>query len=325
MAEPSAAPPPPAEPRAGLALVQALYSRLAGHARLRHLQLLVALDERGSIARAASQLHLSQPAATQALAELERIIGMRLFERHARGVRATPAGRALLAAARGALSGVRESAAALAALSQGASAALRIGAIPAAAQALVAARLAAFCSARPGVHVDLLEDSGSRLLPMLVAGSLDAVFCRAPEELPAGCQFEALCDDEVVVVAARGHRLAARRGLSLADLHDSRWVVPPAQTQLRQIFDTLVARTSPQALFQVATTSLPVIELLLLQSGVVALVPASLTGVLAAKARLCLLDVAFPGPLPPVGWAFHGAQAPPLLRELIEPGRCGGG
>lgn len=66
---------------------QVLYARLARHARLRQLQLLVALQQCGSVLQAAASLHMSQSAATQALAEMERVLGVRLFERHARGIR----------------------------------------------------------------------------------------------------------------------------------------------------------------------------------------------------------------------------------------------
>jgi molybdenum-dependent DNA-binding transcriptional regulator ModE len=70
-----------------------LYSRLAKHVRLRQLQLLVALQQCGSVVQAAATLHMSQSAATQALAEMERVLDIRLFERHARGIRPTLAGR----------------------------------------------------------------------------------------------------------------------------------------------------------------------------------------------------------------------------------------
>lgn len=70
-----------------------LFSRLAKHVRLRQLQLLLALQQCCSIAKAAAHLDMSQSAATQALAELERVLDLRLFERHSRGIRPTQAGR----------------------------------------------------------------------------------------------------------------------------------------------------------------------------------------------------------------------------------------
>ena len=64
-----------------------LLSRLMAGTRLRHLHLFIKLVELGNLKRSAEALHMSQPAATQLLADLERLVGVRLFERHARGVR----------------------------------------------------------------------------------------------------------------------------------------------------------------------------------------------------------------------------------------------
>ena len=73
-----------------------LYARLLGRARLKHLQLVVHIGELHSLQKAASAIGLSQPAATHALAEFEALLGTPLFERHARGMRPSPAGLALL-------------------------------------------------------------------------------------------------------------------------------------------------------------------------------------------------------------------------------------
>uniref|UniRef100_UPI0018EF23CA LysR family transcriptional regulator n=1 Tax=Paracoccus binzhouensis TaxID=2796149 RepID=UPI0018EF23CA len=63
---------------------------------LRHLRLLLAVAETGSITRAAARCHVSQPAVTQAIAKLERLAGQALFVRRSPGLFATPAGEALV-------------------------------------------------------------------------------------------------------------------------------------------------------------------------------------------------------------------------------------
>ena len=68
--------------------------------RLRHLELIDAIDTQGTLTRAALRLHLTQPAASRALQSLETALGIRLFHRGPRGMRATSAGRRLLHAAR---------------------------------------------------------------------------------------------------------------------------------------------------------------------------------------------------------------------------------
>ncbi|WP_373376147.1 LysR family transcriptional regulator [Cupriavidus nantongensis] len=300
------------------ALAKVLYTRLASHGRLRQLQLLMAVDDCGSIARAAGEMHMSQSAATQALAELERIFGTQLFERHARGIRPTPAGRALIAAARGVMARLQQAAESLAAIRQGASTALRIGAIPAASGALIAPLLGAFYEKHPEVHLELQEDSGAALLPQLAGGNLDAVFCRTPQRLPASLVFEPLLDDDVVILAAPSHALAGRRDLPLAALADARWVLPAASIQLREVFETVVLGALPEAKwFPVSTLSLPALEGLLQQPGAVTLIPRSVSAGMLAGARVCRLDVALSVPLSPLGVAHAAQHAPGLLQDFL--------
>jgi len=66
-----------------------LHERLLARLRLRHLKLVEALATHSHLRRAAEAVHISQPAATQMLRELESLFGMPLFERHARGMRIT--------------------------------------------------------------------------------------------------------------------------------------------------------------------------------------------------------------------------------------------
>lgn len=301
-------------------LSRTLYARLAAHARLRQLQLLVAVDETGSIARAAARIPMSQSAATQALGELERIVDMALFERHARGVRPTPAGRALIAAARGAMAGLLDASESLAALRQGATAALRLGAIPAAAAALIPSLLARFSQTRPEVHLEVIEEGGLSLLPALFAGSLDAVFCREPKELPAEFVFERLLDDAVVVLAGVADARFGRTGLTLADLAEARWVLPPAGIQLREAFDAVVLAALPgAACLPMSTMSLPVLEAMLQQPGTVSLMPRSICASLLAGGRVRQLDVAIDTRIAPLGVAHLREGAPEALKALLAP------
>lgn len=315
MVNPAPAIPPGAE--GGLAAV--LFSRLAAQGRLRQLQLLVEIEDCGSIARAAARLHLSQPAATQALAELERLLELRLFERHARGVRVTPAGRVLLGAARGMVASLREAAEAMAAMRAGAPAALRLGAIPAASTALMPGLLAEFSVIHPDVHLELHEDHGDRLLPQLTGGTLDALFCRQPAALPPGFVFEPLVEDAIHVLADASHPLAGRRGLALADLAPALWLLPSPRTQLREVFERVVRAALPQLrCLPVSTLSLPLLEGLLRRPGAVALVPASLGAALESRARVTRLDVDVGARLDPLGVSYDGQRVFPLLSECLS-------
>lgn len=296
-----------------------LYSRLTKHVRLRQLQLLVALQQCGSVVQAAATLHMSQSAATQALAEMERVLDIRLFERHARGIRPTLAGQTLVDTVRGVLAALEEVAESLAAIRRGAAAALRLGAIPAAALAILSPLLARFYAEHPEVHVDVHEDASTRLLSQLLGGGLDAVFCREPALLPGPFVFEPLLADTAVVVAARSHALAGRRDVPLQALTGARWVLPTVNIAVRGIFEAEVLQALPDApWFPVSTVSLPILEGLLSQPGAVALVPLSIAPGLQTHARVCRLDVRLTGRLAPLGVVCRRDQAPALLTEMLS-------
>jgi len=319
--------PPPTDPTEG----RLLFSRLARHARLRQLQLLVALLQGGSVVKAAQHLDLSQSAATQALAELERVLDVRLFERHARGMRPTPAGQALAEAARGVLGTLEEAAHTLAALRRGASAALHLGSIPSAAYAVLAPLLSQFYVRQPQVYVDVQEADGARLLSLLAGGALDAVFCRQPALLPGPLVFQALLEDAAVVIAAPSHPLARTPRLPLAELAGARWVLPTSSIAVRDVFERVVRAALPDAQwFPASTLSLPVLQGLLAQHLAVTLAPRSILPALRQEgpsAAVCVLDVALPASslaLAPLG-VVHQRDAPPaLLQQMLAlwPGLC---
>ena len=136
----------------------------------------LAVAEYLNFRHAANALGVSLSSVSARVKTLEQDLGVLLFERHARGMRATPAGQALTDAARGVMSELEDVAETLAAIRLGASAALRLGSIPAAAHVILGPLLARFYVRHPQVHVDVQEGEGARLLPLLIAGALDAVF-----------------------------------------------------------------------------------------------------------------------------------------------------
>lgn len=296
-----------------------LFTRLVTYGRLRQLQLLVAVDECGSISRAATRLNMSQSAATQAITELERLVDMKLFERHARGIRSTAGGRTLLAAARGSMSRLLQSSESLAAIQRGATEALNLGAIPAAAHVIVSELLGAFCRSYPNVHTGLQEATTGRLVSQLVAGNLDAAFCRSPDNLPDGFIFHSLLDDDAVVIASSRHPLAGIDTLTLQSLVGARWIVPAVNLPLREIFDTLVLRALPDApLMQVSTISFPIVEELLQDLGTVTLVPRSVSTGMVKGNRVCRLDVPLFAFLPPLGIAYRESNMSAPMQSLLK-------
>ncbi|MEG0051690.1 MAG: LysR family transcriptional regulator [Comamonas sp.] len=296
-----------------------LFSRLTKQGRLRQLQLLVALQQCGSVLQAAVHLNMSQSAATQALAELERVLDMKLFERHARGMRPTVAGQTLIDAAHGMLAGLQEVSESLASIRRGAAAALRMGSIPAAAMSILSQLLPRFYEAHPQVHIDVHEDASTPLLSQLMASRLDVVFCRQPQMLPTAFAFEPLLLDAAVVIADVEHALVGRRDVALQSLRGARWVLPSFGIAVRSIVENEILPVLEDASwFPASTVSLPVLEGLLTQPGAVSLVPRSILPGLRTQGRVRVLDVRIAGGLPPLGAVYRIDRAPSLLLEMLR-------
>jgi DNA-binding transcriptional LysR family regulator len=102
---------------------------LRSNLKLRHLQLLVALDQFRHLGRASEFLSLTQPAVSKTLAEIERLFGVPLFERSTRGTEPTPYGNTVLRFARSVLADYERTRDELAAVAAGATGRVRVGAM----------------------------------------------------------------------------------------------------------------------------------------------------------------------------------------------------
>lgn len=297
-----------------------MYARLVAKARLRHLQLLVAIADERSIKRGAEDAGISQPAATQALAELERILEAPLFERHAKGMRQTAVGHELIPLVRNMLKTLRDGTDSVVALQEGATGLLRLGAITAVSSSMLGERVLGFCARHPKLRVEIIEGDGAHLLQELLSGSVNLVLGRRPQPMPQGLHFEYLRPDEAIVIAGPGHPLAGHPGLKLDDLMGFAWMRATKGLWVRGIFDDLFERAGkrPQ-LHQLSVGSLaPLIEILADKHSV-ALIPASL-GVTLCRWKLAVqLDVQLRtargelGVLCHVEWLEH-----PLHMEFID-------
>lgn len=255
-----------------------LYARLLAKGRLRHLQLLVSIADSGGVRRAAEQIGMSQPAATQALGDIEELLGTPLFERHVRGMRLTSAGRAVVPMARNTLSALRASADTVHALQAGASGVLRVGAIPAAASGLLCRMLPAFGARHPDLRIEVLEAPGEQLQADVMSGRVDLALCRRPAEAPvAPFAFAPLAPDVPWIVAGRRHPLIRKPRPTLDDLRAARWTLPVQGLGVRDVFDALFAPGVPApALHPISTTSLPLVLEILRRERVLSLIPRSL-------------------------------------------------
>ncbi|MFF5206450.1 LysR family transcriptional regulator [Streptosporangium sp. NPDC000396] len=194
---------------------------------LRHLRVLCAISDTGSLTRAATLLGTTQPALSAQLQRVERVIGGRLFERDRHGARPTPLGEFVLTRARTVLSGMDELLAGAAARPAGGP--VRLGGIDGPILVGLVDRLGDLLGGR---EVTSYADAAPRLLCDLVAARrLDAavVVDYVGHELrpvPPLCH-EPVAAEPVFVALASGHPLAGRPELDLSDLAGEAWVLSP--------------------------------------------------------------------------------------------------
>jgi DNA-binding transcriptional LysR family regulator len=209
--------------------------------RLRHLDLLVALVDAGTMRAAASRLNLSQPALSKMLAEVESAFGARLFERSPQGLAVNPLGQAVVYRARVIFAELARGKEEVDALRTGASGVLRLGTLSV--TAAVPRAIAQLRAQHPGARVQVQEGRVRDMIQRLLDGELDCVFgAITPEllnsELLPLLRPALLLKDELCVLCAEAHALAPRRRLAWADLQAVDWIAPPRDTLVRQALMT---------------------------------------------------------------------------------------
>src|SRR3954462_6200864 len=180
----------------------------------RHLQLLVALDDHRNTGRAAEHLNISQPAVSKALGELQRGLGVKLFERTARGVSPTSYGECVVVHARTILeqlSAVREE---LRGLQSGVTGKVRLGALSATVHTLIPRSRALLKARAPRTNVFVREGPLEALLAELSLGRLDLIVGRLPYHHTRDMEEKVLSAHPVVLVTRPRHPLTRRRKLA---------------------------------------------------------------------------------------------------------------
>jgi len=189
----------------------------------RDLDYFAAVARHGGVRRAAEALDLSQPALSKALRRLEQSVGTRLVRRTARGVELTEAGAAVLVHARRVRLVHDDVVRAAGDIGRGNAGHVRIGTGSAMAHLLLPSACAVLAREARQVTVSISVSANDLLVPALRNGELDLVVSGIPAAPHEGLLHEHLYDDEFVVYASAGHRLASSARVTVADLTAERW------------------------------------------------------------------------------------------------------
>ena len=202
--------------------------------KARHMHLLVAIDTYRNLTQVADVTHVTVPAVSKALAELERGLGLTLFSRTAQGLVPTQYGECLIRHARDMLTILHQARDELKALSSGAEGKIHIGMLPASSSVLLPQALSLLKQRSPGTNVVVIEGTTASLLPDLWQGRLDLVVGRLPPPDTLGSfEEKELLEDPVTLVTGCHHPLARKKNLKWSDLNPYPWVLPPPGSILR--------------------------------------------------------------------------------------------
>ncbi|WNC71352.1 LysR family transcriptional regulator [Thalassotalea psychrophila] len=215
-----------------------LERHLVSRLKFKYLQLLVTVGEQRNIFKA-SQIHnMAQPAATKIIRDIESALNIELFDRSSRGVTPTLYGEVLIKHAKLILSQVKHASEELSSLQGGLTGRVTVGSLLAASATLLPNAIARLKKNRPNVSVSLREGTGDRLIKSLKIDDLDIMVGRIPEVPDQdGLTNEVLYHEPVVIVARADHPLQSRKNLTLHDLVDQQWILPPRETMLRSEID----------------------------------------------------------------------------------------
>jgi DNA-binding transcriptional LysR family regulator len=215
--------------------------RIGRRIKMRDLQLLDAVVRWGSIAKAATHLNLTQPAASKAIGQLERAFGVRLLDRSARGVEPTLYGRALLNRGVAIFDELRQGVTEIDFLADPTVGELRIGSTASIVTGFLSAVLDRLCRRHPRMVFHVTEASFRTLQERdlrerkvdLIIGPLPSSFADDATEV------EILFQESLSVVAGATNRWIRRRRIELAELVEEPWTLPPPDSP----GDSLVADT----------------------------------------------------------------------------------
>ncbi len=206
--------------------------------RFKQLRLLVALDDLGSLRRAADEVALTQPGATKALREVESTLHTTLFARSAQGIQPNEIGRCVIRYARLILLNVAHLREEMVGILQEPNDRVAVGTITGAMFGVLMDALTHLRKNHPTMIVEVVEDASSGLLTLLDQGRIDFAVCRkSVARRPDRYDFVPLRHEPLAIIAGPGHALVETSTVLLADLLESRWVVYPRGMLPREMFE----------------------------------------------------------------------------------------
>jgi DNA-binding transcriptional LysR family regulator len=275
-----------------------------GRVKLRHLQILMAVAQSGSMAKAADSLTISHPVISKAIAELEQTLGVRLFDRSSQGVEPTIYARSLVQCGIAVFDELRQGVTQVEFLADPTVGQLHIGCSEPMAASLVPAITERLLRQYPGlvlhaVHAETVLPQYRELRGRNVELLLGRIRTPFGEE---DFSAETLFDEQMVVAAGLRSPWTRRRRIELRELVNEPWVLAPPESLPGQLYEETF-RMSGLAVPHpsVVTLSIHLCSTMVATGRFVALLPHSLLRLAAKRLSLNILPIELPSIPRPVG------------------------
>jgi molybdate transport repressor ModE-like protein len=296
--------------------------RIGRRIKLRDLHILMAVEQTGSIAKAAQRLAISQPVVSKVIADLEQKLGARLLERDRHGAEPTVYGRALLKRAIAAFDELRQGVKDVEDLLDPTAGELRIAASDPMAAGLIPAIITRLSSRYP--NATLYLSAGASLLQQQLAAlrarQIDVIVGRLPQAISdQDVQVHSLCEEPILVAAGKHNPLVRRRCIKLAELLDEPWVLPDIDSFVGTIVADLFRRSGlPLPRRKIFGTSIQLNNALLATGNYVAIYPGSVVRLSGERMGIKVLNVDLPFSSTPLGIiTLKGRALTPVVQHFI--------
>lgn len=295
-----------------------LLNRFTVKAKFRHMQVLVKLAELGSMRRAAQAVNMTQPAISQLVSELEKLLETELFFRHAKGVEPTDATRDLLPIAQRVLDALEHGAESIANRLQEQGGVVRVSASPAALGGLISGSLDDFAAVHPDIQVQISQMDDNDPLIGVANESADIVCTRKPSVTPEGWSFELCLEDTLIAVSGHNHPLARAQHVSTGKLGNSKWLLNRVGSVARNRFEEMAAEENwPQSSRCQIIMHIPdLTKEMLLTGKYLAILPRSVALPWLTSGAVKELNTKIDAPLAPLGFLWRGERAGPATRSF---------
>lgn len=294
---------------------------LRSNIKLRHLQLMVALDQFRHLGRTAEFLSVSQPAVSKMLTEVENMFDLVLFDRSTRGTEPTTSGKAIVRFARSVLAEYERTRDEITAVASGAAGRTRVGSMVVAMPVLLAGAVKLLKQRSAQATVLVEEGDLTHLLPKLRLGELDMFVGRLePGYAAPDLVTEALFNEPMVAVVKRGHALTRKKKPGWSDLASMPCVLPPPWASLRvKIEQTFYRYGLNPPVDIVETSSFLALTTFVKERDAAGFLARSVGLHFQKEGLLAVLPIEVPIELPPIGLiTMRGRRLTPSSEQLMD-------